>query len=55
MKKIIISDSPQIGKMAPNFLTIGVYKNQLLIFYPANFTFVSATELIGLNDRISEF
>lgn len=63
-------DYPQIGKMAPNFLTIGVYRNQLgkirlsdyygkkyviLIFYPANFTSVSPTELITLSDRISEF
>ena len=63
-------DSPQIGKMAPNFLTVGVYKNQLgkirlsdyygkkyviLIFYPANFTSVSPTELIMLNNQISEF
>ena len=63
-------DSPQIGKMAPNFLTVGVYKNQLgkirlsdyygkkyviLIFYPANFTSVSPTELIMINNRISEF
>jgi len=63
-------DSPQIGKIAPNFVTIGVYKNQLgkirlsdyhgkkyviLIFYPANFTAVSPTELITLSDRISEF
>lgn len=61
---------PQIGKMAPNFLTIGVYKNRLgkirlsdyhgkkyviLVFYPANFTSVSPTELINLSDRISEF
>ena len=61
---------PQIGKMAPNFLTIGVYKNRLgkirlsdyhgkkyviLVFYPANFTSVSPTELITLSDRISEF
>jgi len=63
-------DSPQIGKMAPNFLTVGVYKNRLgkirlsdyygkkyviLIFYPANFTSVSPTELIELSDRIAEF
>nr|YP_010472349.1 2-Cys peroxiredoxin [Pleurosigma intermedium]UVG41960.1 2-Cys peroxiredoxin [Pleurosigma intermedium] len=63
-------DYPQIGKMAPNFLTIGVYKNRLgkirlsdyygkkyviLVFYPANFTSVSPTELIRLSDRISEF
>ena len=62
--------SLQVGKLAPNFLTIGVYKNQLgkirlsdyrgkkyviLVFYPANFTSLSVTELIGLNDRISEF
>ena len=65
-----MSDAPQIGQMAPNFLTVGVYKNQLgkirlsdyygkkyviLVFYPANFTSVSPTELIGLSDRISEF
>src|SRR5210317_484569 len=63
-------DYPQIGKMAPNFLTIGVYKNRLgkirlsdyygkkyviLVFYPANFTAVSPTELIQLSERISEF
>jgi len=63
-------NSPQIGKMAPNFLTIGVYKNRLgkirlsdyhgkkyviLVFYPANFTSVSPTELLTLSDRISEF
>jgi peroxiredoxin (alkyl hydroperoxide reductase subunit C) len=61
---------PQIGKMAPNFISIGVYKNRLgkirlsdyygkkyvvLVFYPANFTSVSLTELITLSDRISEF
>lgn len=61
---------PQIGKVAPNFLTVGVYRNRLgkirlsdyrgkkyvvLIFYPANFTPVSPTELIHLSDRISEF
>jgi peroxiredoxin (alkyl hydroperoxide reductase subunit C) len=63
-------DSIQIGKMAPNFVTVGVYKNRLgkirlsdyhgkkyviLIFYPANFTSVSPTELIKFSDRISEF
>jgi peroxiredoxin (alkyl hydroperoxide reductase subunit C) len=63
-------DSIQIGKVAPNFITIGVYKNRLgkirlsdyhgkkyviLLFYPANFTSISATELINLSDRISEF
>ena len=61
---------PQIGKIAPNFLTIGVYKKRLgkirlsdyrgkkyviLLFYPANFTAVSPTELIALSDRISDF
>lgn len=60
----------QIGKGAPNFLTVGIYKNKLgkirlsdyhgkkyvlLLFYPANFTSVSPTELIQLSDRISEF
>ena len=63
-------DFTQIGTMAPNFLTIGVYKNRLgkirlsdyygkkyviLIFYPANYTSVAPTELINLSDRISEF
>jgi peroxiredoxin (alkyl hydroperoxide reductase subunit C) len=63
-------NSIQIGKMAPNFATVGVYKNKLgkirlsdyrgkkyviLIFYPANFTSVSSTELIRFSDRISEF
>lgn len=61
---------PQIGKTAPNFLTIGVYKKRLgkirlsdyrgkkyviLVFYPANFTPVSPTELLALSDRVSEF
>ena len=63
-------NSIQIGKTAPNFITVGVYKNRLgkirlsdyhgkkyviLVFYPANFTSVSLTELIQLSDRISEF
>ena len=67
---LIMLESIQIGKMAPNFVTIGVYKNRLgkirlsdyhgkkyiiLIFYPANFTSVSSTELIQLSDRIAEF
>ena len=62
--------SLQIGKKAPNFLTIGVYKNQLgkirlsdyygkkyviLLFYPANFTAVSFTELQKINTKIHEF
>ena len=61
---------PQIGKIAPNFVTVGVFKERLgrirlsdyrgkkyvmLIFYPANFTPVSPTELIGLSDNISTF
>lgn len=60
----------QIGKPAPNFVTIGIYKNRLgkirlsdyygkkyviLIFYPANFTSISFVELFKLNDNISEF
>jgi len=60
----------QIGKIAPNFLTVGIYKNQLgkirlsdyhgkkyvlLVFYPANFTSVSSLELTQLSDRIQEF
>jgi peroxiredoxin (alkyl hydroperoxide reductase subunit C) len=65
-----MSDSIQIGKTAPNFVTVGVFQNRLgkirlsdyhgkkyvvLIFYPANFTSISPTELIRLSDRISEF
>ena len=61
---------PQIGKIAPNFLTIGVYKRRLgkirlsdyrgkkyviLFFYPANFIAIPPTELIALSDRISDF
>jgi len=61
---------PQIGKMAPNFLTLGVYNKRLgkirlsdyrgkkyviLVFYPANFTSIAPTELNSLSDRISEF
>ena len=60
----------QVGKIAPNFVTMGIYKNRLgkirlsdyhgkkyviLIFYPANFTSISPTELIKLSDKISEF
>lgn len=62
--------SLQIGKLAPNFLTIGVYKNQLgkirlsdyrgkkyviLVFYPANFTSLSLSELNQLNKFNQEF
>ena len=62
--------SLQVGKLAPNFLTIGVFKDRLgkirlsdyrgkkyviLVFYPANFISLSVTELIKLNDHISEF
>lgn len=65
-----MKDSIQIGTMAPNFITVGVYKNRLgkirlsdyhgkkyviLVFYPANFISVSSTELIQLSNRISEF
>lgn len=63
-------NAPRIGKTAPNFLTIGVFKKRLgkirlsdyrgkkyviLFFYPGNFTSVSPTELISLSNRISEF
>lgn len=66
----IMNDSLQIGKLAPNFLSIGVYKNKLgkirlsdyrgkkyvvLVFYPANFTSVSINELIKLNESVLEF
>ena len=65
-----MNNLPQIGKMAPNFLTVGIYKNRLgkirlsdyhgkkyilLVFYPANFTSVSPTELIELSNRINDF
>jgi peroxiredoxin (alkyl hydroperoxide reductase subunit C) len=61
---------PQIGKRAPNFVTVGVFKKRLgrirlsdyrgkkyvmLLFYPANFTPVSPTELVTLSDHIGEF
>ena len=60
----------QIGKAAPNFVTVGIYNNRLgkirlsdyhgkkyviLLFYPANFTSVSSTELINFSERVSEF
>jgi len=60
----------QMGRSAPNFVAIGVYKQKLgkirlsdyrgkkyviLIFYPANFTAVSPTELIAFSDRSQEF
>lgn len=60
----------QVGRAAPNFAAIGVYKKKfgkirlsdyrgkkyvVLVFYPANFTPVSLTELLALNNRIKEF
>jgi peroxiredoxin 2/4 len=63
-------DSIQVGSIAPNFVSVAVYRNRLgkvrlsdyhgkkyviLVFYPANFTPVSPTELIRLSERISEF
>jgi peroxiredoxin 2/4 len=60
----------QMGHSAPNFVAIGVYKQKLgkirlsdyrgkkyviLIFYPANFTAVSPTELLAFSDRSQEF
>ena len=63
-------NSIQVGAIAPNFVSVGVYRNRLgkvrlsdyhgkkyvmLIFYPANFTSVSPTELIRISERISEF
>ena len=68
--EFIMKTFPQVGKRAPNFVTVGVFKKRLgrirlsdyrgkkyvlLIFYPANFTPVSPTELIALSDHISEF
>ena len=63
-------NSLKIGRIAPNFSTIGVYKNQIgkirlsdyrgkkyviLLFYPANFVSISRNELINLNDYIVKF
>lgn len=60
----------EIGKLAPNFFTMGVYKNKLgkfklsdyrgkkyviLVFYPINFTVSSILELAKLNNKILEF
>ena len=60
----------QIGKLAPNFLTVGVFNNKLgkirlsdyrgkkyvvLIFYPTNFTPVSPSELLKLSHRTTAF
>lgn len=60
----------QIGNYAPNFVSIGVYKQKLgkirlsdyrgkkyvvLIFYPANFTPISPNELLAINNRIADF
>lgn len=65
-----MSKAREIGKVAPNFITIRMYKNRLgkirlsdyhgkkyvlVIFYPANFTSIAATELTNLSDRISKF
>lgn len=65
-----MTNYPQIGKSAPNFISVAVYKKKLgkirlsdyrgkkyviLFFYPGNFTPVSSTELIVLSDRIKEF
>lgn len=68
--KLKMKTFPQIGKIAPNFVAVGVFKKRLgrirlsdyrgkkyvmLIFYPANFTPVSPTELIALSDNIVAF
>lgn len=60
----------QLGKLAPNFLTVAVYKGQIgkvrlsdyrgkkfviLLFYPANFTALSSSELILLNRYSKDF
>jgi len=68
VKIFSMSDLIQIGKAAPNFVTVKVLNNRIgtirlsdyhrkkyvvLIFYPANFTSVSPTELIRLNELIT--
>lgn len=60
----------QIGKLAPNFFTVAVYRDRLgkvrlsdyrgkkyvlLLFYPANFTSISSNELVILNRYIKQF
>ena len=65
-----MTSSIQIGKIAPNFVAVGVYKNRIgkirlsdyhgkkyviLLFYPANFTSVSSIELIKWSNRLSDF
>ena len=65
-----MSECIQIGKTAPNFITAGVFNSQIgkirlsdyhgkkyvvLVFYPANFTSISPTELVRINDKITEF
>lgn len=69
-KKKKVFKTSQLGKYAPNFLTVGVYKEQigrfrlsdyrgkkyvLLLFYPANFTILSSTELVLLNESSKDF
>ena len=70
MMLFLVVEYIQIGKVAPNFVTVGIYKNRLgqirlsdyhgkkyviLLFYPANFTSIYSTELINFSERISEF
>lgn len=71
MKKIVkLFKFSQIGKLAPNFVTIGVYKGQIgkvklsdyrgkkyviLLFYPANFTKLANKELILVNRFARKF
>ncbi|UWI83257.1 peroxiredoxin [Wolbachia endosymbiont of Howardula sp.] len=45
------------GKIIENFCLREYIKDKyaILLFYPLNFTFVCPTELIALNNRISEF
>jgi len=64
-----LSTYPKIGQLAPNFqgqavinghfkkIKLADYRGKyvVLFFYPLDFTFVCPTEIIGFNERLSEF
>lgn len=69
-KSISLSKFSQIGKLAPNFITVAVYKGKIgkvrlsdyrgkkyviLLFYPANFTRLANQELILVNRFSKKF
>nr|YP_011007038.1 putative peroxiredoxin Ycf42 [Phaeostrophion irregulare]WAM64325.1 putative peroxiredoxin Ycf42 [Phaeostrophion irregulare] len=65
-----ITDTAQVGKLAPDFEVTGVFKEDfvkirlsdyrkkkyvILFFYPLDFTFVCPTEITSFSDRFEEF